>query len=157
MKAFFLLVVLTLLAATGAIAATDPFAGTWVLDPSRSEYPDGQCPKSMTIEMATLGGGVRYRSDATFADGRTIHAEYTANYNGNQVLVTGKRGFLLPVSLQRIDPRTVVASYTKGLLVIATSRRVVSEDGHQMTVTTTSTDASGKNLTTIGVYEKRPD
>jgi len=155
MKAACLFVLLTLLFVANATAATDPFAGTWVLDASRSEYPDGECPKTMTIEMDTVGKRVHYRSETIFADGRTAQAEYTADYDGNQVLVTGKRGLRLPASLKRIDERTVVASYTKGLLVIATSRRVVSEDGQQMTVTTTSQDASGKNVRTIGIYKRQ--
>jgi hypothetical protein len=155
MKALGVFAMLGLLGATGAIAATDPFVGKWVLETSQSNYPAGECPKSMTIEMETVGNGVRYRSDSTYGDGRTTHAEYTAEYGGNQVLVTGRHGFMLPVSLKRIDAHTVVASYTNGLMVVATSRRVVSQDGRQMIITTTSKDVSGQAVVTIGVYEKQ--
>jgi hypothetical protein len=103
-----------------------------------------------------VGKGVRYRSDATYANGSKVHSEYTADYNGNQAIVMGAHGMMLPVFLKRLDPYTVVASYTKSLMVVATSRRVVSRDGHLMTITTTSKDASGKPITTIGVYEKQP-
>jgi hypothetical protein len=139
---------------TSAMASTDPFVGKWVLDVRRSEYPAGSCPKSMVIEMEAVGRGVRYRSDATFANGGTIHSEYTADYDGNQALVMGARGMLLPVFLKRIDSHTVVASYTKALMVVATSRRVVSEDGRHMTITTISKAESGKGVKTFGVYEK---
>jgi hypothetical protein len=64
--------------------------------------------------------------------GGTVRSEYTAEYDGKQVIVRGSRGMLLPVSLKRPDSHTVIASYTKELHVVATSRRV----------------------TTVGVYEK---
>jgi hypothetical protein len=148
-------ILLLALLATAARASTDPFVSKWVLDVRLSEYPAGTCPATMTIEMEAAGNGIRYRSDATFANGNTVHSEYVANYDGNQVLVMGSRGMMLPVFLKRIDSNTVEASYTKALMVVATSRRIVSEDGRRMTITTTSKDPSGKTVTTIGVYEKQ--
>lgn len=138
-----------------AKAAPDPFAGKWVMDVKQSHYPAGTCPTSMTIEMEAVGRGVRYRSDAFFEGGRTSHSEYTADYDGNQAIVMGTRGMLLPVFLKRLDANTVEALYTKDLVIVATSRRVVSEDGQRMTITTMSKDASGKTVTTVGVYKKQ--
>lgn len=138
----------------GARAATDPFAGTWTLDVPRSTYPAGTGPATMTIEMESAGQGIRYRSDAIFANGRAVHSEYTADYEGNQAIVMGARGMMLPVFLKRIDANTVVASYTKDLTIVATSRRVISDDGRTMTITTNSKDPSGQNTTTIGIFLK---
>src|SRR5689334_8695068 len=86
--------------ATTAIASDDPFVGKWVLDVARSEYPAGSCPKTMVIEMESVGHGVRYKSDAVYADGKAVHAEYTADYDGNQAIVMGAHGMMLPVSLK---------------------------------------------------------
>src|SRR3954447_22981280 len=36
--------------------------------------------------------------------------QYTADYDGNQAMVKTKRGFLLPVTIKRIDARTARAS-----------------------------------------------
>jgi len=132
----------------------DPFAGTWKLNPQKSRYPHGACPKRMVIVMEPTGEGVRYRSETTYADGNSSRSEYTANYSGKQAIVVGSAGLLLPVSLKRLDADIVVASYMRGLQVVATSKRVVSKDGRLMTITTTSADKSGKNVTTIGVYDK---
>ena len=140
------------LVAAGAGAPNDPFVGRWVLDVTRSSYPAGASPRAMVIEMESTGNGVHYRSDTTDANDNRLHAEYTASYDGNQALVVGGRGMMLPVFLRRIDSRTVNASYTKGLVVVATSRRVVSEDGREMTITTASKDALNKGVTTVAVY-----
>jgi hypothetical protein len=140
-----------------AAASTDPFIGTWVLDSKQSSYPDHTCPKQMVIEMSPAPHGIRYRSDTSFTNGRTSHSEYTADYTGRQVLVWGTHGLMLPVSLKRIDSRTVVASYFKSVQVVAKSRRVVSHDGRRMTITTISKDRTGKNVTTIGVYKRQTE
>ncbi len=153
MKTLFLLTAIALLVSISA-ASTDPFVGKWVLDVQRSKYPKGTCPKRMVIEMKTVGPWIRYQSDATYANGATAHAEYTAEYNGKQSIVMGARGMLLPVFLRRINSYTVVASYTKALQVVATSRRTVSPDGRWMTITTTSTTGAGKKLITVGIYER---
>lgn len=141
-------------AATQA-SESDPFVGTWQLNRQKSHYPPGACPQSMVIVMEAAGTGIHYRSETTYADGRFMRAEYTADYNGKEVLVTGSAGLLLPVSLRRPDTHTVVARYTRALQVIAKSRRVVSRDGRFMTITTTSPGPTGKNLLSVGVYEKK--
>ena len=137
-----------------ALWATDPFVGKWTLNIQKSKYPPGTCPKRMVIEMDPAGQGIRYHSETTFANGSSTYSDYTADYNGKQAIVMGAHGMLLPVSLKRSSPNTVVASYTKSLQVVATSRRVVSPDGRLMTITTTSRDQSGKTATTVGIYER---
>jgi hypothetical protein len=108
----------------------------------------------MIIVMGKAGAGIHYRSETTYADGRFARADYTAQYDGPEVLVAGSTGFLLPVSLKRVDSHTIIARYSRGLQAVATSRRVVSRDGRFMTVTTTSPDSSGRSFTSVGVYER---
>jgi hypothetical protein len=132
----------------------DAFAGTWQLNPQKSRYQGATCPKRMVIVMACAGNGVRYRSETTYTDGHSSRSEYTANYDGREAIVMGSGGLLLPVSLKRLDEHTVVATYRRGGQTIATSRRVVSNDGRKMTITTNSPDQSGKNVRSIGVYER---
>ncbi|MGC2193049.1 MAG: hypothetical protein WA628_00130 [Terriglobales bacterium] len=142
------------LVATRATASTDLFLGEWKLNVQRSVYPAGTCPKQMTIEMTSTARGVRYHSSTTYANGTTTQAQYVADYNGKQAAVMGGRGFLLPVSLRRMDSRTVVASYMRGMQLIATSRRIVSSDGRTMTITTKSRLFTGKSMTSVGLYER---
>jgi len=157
MRAKYCAVAVILLLATAMASATDPFVGRWVLNPGLSKYPSGTCPKRMVIEMEGVDGGVRYRSDATYANGATAHSEYMAGYNGKQTLVMGNRGMLLPVSLKRPNSHLVLASYTRGLQVVATSRRVVSKDGRRMTITTVAKGKTGTGIKSVGVYEKQSE
>jgi len=144
------------LSASIAACAADPFAGTWRLNVRKSKYIPGTCPRSMTIEMEVAGNGVRYASETTQADGRMTRARYTASYDGTEAIVMATAGLMAPVSLRRIDDRTVVASYMRGMQVIATSRQSVSKNGRLMTIVTVSPDQSGRSVTNIGVYERLP-
>jgi hypothetical protein len=152
-KTFSLVVVFLLLCASAA-AETDPFLGKWKLDVRHSKYPAGNCPKSMVIEMQPAEQGVWYHSDTVYINGTEAHAQYTAEYDGKEVIVMSARGLMLPVSLKRIDARVVLASYARGMQVVATSKRIVSRDGKLMTITTVSNDSSGKPVTTVGVYTR---
>jgi hypothetical protein len=138
------------------VQAADSFTGTWVLNVDKSSYPPGARPKSMVIEMEPIEDGVRYLSTTVYNNGATSRAQYTATYDGKEALVQGSRGLLLPISLKRVDANTVIAAYKRGLKVVATSRRKISNDGRTMTITTVSPDKNGKNVTTIGVYYKKP-
>jgi len=149
--------VLVLIISATATPSTDPFLGKWILNPQLSKYPIGACPKHMTIEMESDCPGIYYRSDTTYANGTIAHSEYKAAYDGKSALVTGTRGMLLPVFLKRPSSHTVVASYTKALRVVATSRRVVSKDGQHMTITTVSRDQSGRAVTIVGVYDRQTE
>jgi hypothetical protein len=146
--------ILATLAATNAIASTDPFIGKWKLDISRSKYPGGTCPRSMVIEMRAAEHGISYHSDAFYRNGGEIHAQYTADYDGKQAMVSSAHGMLLPVSLKRINSHMVEATYRRGIEVVAVSRRVVSADGRSMRITTTSFERTGTSVTTLGVYTK---
>ncbi len=143
----------TIFLSPSILRAADPFLGKWSLDIQRSKYPPGACPRKMTIEMSQEGKGVHYHSETLMTNG-SVSADYTANYDGKTVIVMGGRGMLLPVSLKQPNPKVVVATYTSGFQVVATSRRVVSADNSMMTITTTSLDASGKSRTNIGVYRR---
>jgi hypothetical protein len=147
----------TLLLSIVATASSDPFVGKWTLDVQRSKFPAGACPTSMVIEMEAAEHGIRYHSETTYPNSSTTQSNYRAQYNGQQAVVMGARGMLLPVSLKKIDSHTVVASYTRLMQLVATSRRVVSADGKTMTITTVSKDPSGKRITTIGVYRRQSD
>jgi hypothetical protein len=102
---------IALLFGSTASAATDPFLGTWTLNLQKSKYPPGTLPKRMIIQMEAAGDGIHYRSQTIDASGRTSTAEYVAHYDGKEAIVQGRIGLLLPVSLKRLDPNTVEASY----------------------------------------------
>jgi hypothetical protein len=137
----------------GAEAAPDLFLGKWVLDQQASRYPGNSCPRQMTIVMSPEPRGIHYQSHTESSTGDVSDVEYTAAYDGKPVMVSGTRGILLPVSLQR-SGNAVTATYRSAFQVAATSQRVLSEDKNTMTITTVSHDAMGVSVTNVGVYRR---
>lgn len=139
--------------AWGVEGPDDPFLGVWKLDVRASHYPEKTCPKSMTIEMSRVARGVRYESHTEPMVGEPFDVEYTAEYDGKPVMVTGSKGILLPVSLQK-QGAAIVATYRNAFQVAATSERVLSEHNQTMTITTVSYDSLGNKVTNVGVYRR---
>ncbi len=137
-----------------ALAASDPFIGTWVMDPQRSRYEAGDLPQSMSIVMTSAGQGIYYRSQTTLSNGSHVSSAYTADYDGSVAMVLGTTGIMAPVSLRRVDDRTVECSYMKGLRVVASSRRVISENGATMTITTVSPGKDGATSTNVAFFAR---
>ena len=136
------------------LLAADPFVGKWSLDVKHSKYAAGPSPKLMTIEMSEEEHGVHYHSETVWMNGSTASADYTAEYDGQPVIVMGVKGMMLPVAVKRIKPNEVLATYTRGMRMVAASRRVVSAGGRTMTVTTTTWDESRRVMTNVGVYKR---
>ena len=136
------------------VQSGDPFLGNWKLDVAQSQYPTGALPRSMTIEMTPAGDAVHYHSETVSEKGAVSHADYVAGYDGKAVIVAGSHGLLLPIAIRRPGADTVIATYLRGLDVVATSRRVVSEKGALMIITTVWQDAAGKEVTSIGIYRR---
>ena len=135
-------------------AASDPFVGTWVMDPQRSRYESGDLPRHMVIVMSPTARGIHYRSDTTLSNGNRVSSEYNADYDGGLAMVVGTAGVMAPVSLKRVDERTIECSYMKGIRVVATSRRVISEVGSTMTISTVSPAKDGTTGTNVAVFDR---
>ncbi|MEO8347543.1 MAG: hypothetical protein ABI610_01425, partial [Acidobacteriota bacterium] len=87
-------------------------------------------------------------------DGKAVHNEWTGKFDGKDYPVIGD-----PTSdarvYKRVNNRTLALTVKKGGKVTATIRIAVSADGKTRTVTTRSTDSSGKKTKSTAVYDKQ--
>jgi hypothetical protein len=79
---------------------------------------------------------------------------YTAAFDGKDYPLTGSPTADM-VSLKRIDARTTDRTDKKGDKVATSLRRVVSQDGKTMTVTTKGTDAQGQAVNNVIIFDKQ--
>jgi len=145
----------TVLAATLLAQAPDPQVGTWKLNPAKSKYSPGPGPKSATTKIEAAGAGTKVVVDQVFADGTARHWEFTANYDGKDVPVTGNNPDVDTIARTRVDANTVKSTSKKGGKVTTTQTSAVSSDGKTRTVTTTGTNAAGQTVNNVAVYEKQ--
>ena len=131
MKKTLLLIAISLFALSAAARAQDPFIGTWKQNLAKSKYdPASGTPKAGTTvkREAVPGGGVKVTTDGTDAQGKPTHTEYTAKYDGKDNPLKGNANYDT-ISLRLTDPKTRIAVYKKGGMVVRMSRTTVSADG----------------------------
>src|SRR5215475_10250505 len=102
--AWTLVVVATMAVVLGQ--TSNPHVGTWKLNASKSKYTPGTGLKSGTATIEPAGSGVKTVVDGVQADGKATHYEYTANYDGKDVRITGEAPNGDTVALTRVDANT---------------------------------------------------
>jgi hypothetical protein len=123
----------------GAKSASDPFAGEWTADPSKSRQRQGMVLKVEPDDS----GGVRFLGDYS----------YTARFDGKPYDLRNSRNDT--VTLQLIDSHTVDAVYRRDDQVSQKDRWIVSADGQQMTMTSTGTMETGQRFTEKLLFKKQ--
>jgi hypothetical protein len=123
----------------GAKGASDPFAGEWTQDLSKTRLRQGLVLK---IEMDGTDG-VHFLGDFS----------YTAHFDGKQYDLRNSRNDT--VVLELVDPHTVDAIYRRDDQVVQKDRWLVSADGQQMTVSTTGTLETGQQITEKLLFKKQ--
>ena len=134
---------------------TDPRVGTWKLNVAKSKYDPGPAPQSQTLKVEASGKGEKITSEVVAADGKRTTTTYTANFDGKDYPISGSALGADKVSLKRIDARTSERTDKKNGKPVVTIRRVVSADGKTMTATSKGTNAEGKPMNNVAVFEKQ--
>jgi hypothetical protein len=123
----------------GAKVAADPMAGEWTQDLSKTRLRQG-----LPLKIEADGrDGVRFSGEFS----------YTARFDGKQYDLKNSRNDT--VTLQLVDPHTVDSIYRRGDQVAQKDRWVVSNDGQQMTLTTSGTFETGQRITEKLVFRKQ--
>jgi|RhiMethySRZTD1v2_1073278.scaffolds.fasta_scaffold83942_2 hypothetical protein len=145
--------------AAAALAADDPFLGTWKANVAKSAFSPGPPPTSVTVTIEPNGtNGIKVTVEAINAKGEKTVAHYSANYDGKEYpfVQTGAGAVSgQTVSLKRIDSHTVErTTYVEGKQLM-TEQWVVSQDGKTRTVTQTGTNAQGQAVHNVVVNDKQ--
>jgi len=131
----------------------NPQIGTWKLNEAKSKFAGKT--RNHTVVYETTGDQIKVTVDGVDESGGAVHNEWTGKFDGKEYPVTGDASSDAR-SYRMVDKHTLSLTGTKGGKQTLTGRIVVSADGKTRTVTTTSTDASGKKVTNVAVYDKQP-
>ena len=132
----------------------DSAIGTWKLNVEKSKYSPGPAPKSTTVKYEPAGKGVKATVEAVNADGSKMAYEYTANYDGKDVPLTGSPA-ADTVSLVRKDAMTTVRTDKKAGKAVGILTRVMAKDGKSFTVAVEGTNAKGEPVNNMLLFEKQ--
>jgi hypothetical protein len=137
-----------------AAQATDPLVGTWTLNVAKSTFSPGPGLKSGSVTFHAVPAGMHVMAEMMDAQGAAQKTEYTANYDGKDYPITGVAG-VDTVSLKKIDATTGERTDKKGGKVVGTWQRKVSADGKTLTVTQKGTDAQGRAVNNVLVFDRK--
>jgi len=73
--------------AVTALAADNPFVGTWKMNAAKSKF-SGPATKSFTTKMEAQENGIKCVQDVVGADGKAFQRIWAAKYDGNDYPVT---------------------------------------------------------------------
>jgi hypothetical protein len=133
--------------------AENPNMGTWKLNEAKSKIVAGT-PKNTTVVYEAAGDSVKATVEGVDAEGKPTHNEWTGKFDGKDYPVTGDPTSDMR-SLKKIDERTTELTVKKGGKVTMSGRVVVSADGKTRTLTLHGTNAAGKKVTSVAVYDKQ--
>ena len=88
------------------------------------------------------------------AEGKPTKAVFIHIYDGKQYPTTGVPG-IDSSAYTRVDANIVKFTRMNAGKVVQTGSHVVSSDGKALTVITSGTDASGREINNVAVYEKQ--
>jgi hypothetical protein len=142
-----------LLAAATVCLADNPHMGTWNLNEAKSKFSAG-ATKNKTVVYEAVGDKVKVTVDGVDAQGNATHSEWTGKFDGREYPVTGDPTSDVR-SYRRINARVLALTGKKDGKVTLTGRIVVSANGRTRTVTTNITDANGKRIKNVAVYDKQ--
>ena len=136
-------------------AQSDSMSGLWQVNVAKSKYDPGPPPKSQTVYFQGEGQNRKVTIVGITATGNPQLATFTEFVeDGKPHPVTGLAG-IDAQAYTRVDARTLNVSRLKDGKVIQTGTWVVSPDGKALTVTFTGTNANGRQVNNILIYDKQ--
>jgi hypothetical protein len=150
--------ILAVLFTPGLTAAqqSDPFVGIWKLNVAKSKFGPGTERKSETRVIESSPTGMKVSVDRTNADNSNQQYNYTTNFDGKPHPITGTAPYGADSIAATLGAsNTLSFKLIKGGQPVASGTSVVSADGKTLTLTSKGTDASGKTVSSVSVYDKR--
>jgi len=159
MKRVLTVVAVALLAVVGASslhAQSNPVAGTWKLNLTKSKFDPGPAPKSLTRKVEAQGDGLKYTFEGVGADGKALSYSFAVKFDGKDNPIMGSMpSGAESISAKKIDANNYEATLKKGGKVIGTSKVTIAPDGKVTTVDASGTNAAGAKTHDVQVYDKQ--
>jgi hypothetical protein len=135
-------------------AAKPAFVGTWKLNVAKSKYAPGPTPKSQTAVIDAVDGGMKVVSDRLETDGKTVHFEWTAKFDGKDYPVKGDPA-RDTVSVKKVDDYNLEITNKKAGKVTTTIKAAYAKDGKTRVETVTGTNTQGQAVNNVTAWDKQ--
>jgi hypothetical protein len=143
----------TAVAGLASAQAQNSINGTWKLNTAKSKYSAGPGPKDQTIKIEGTDAARKIAVDLTPATGDAVHWEVSGGA-GVSLPVVGTNPNADAYVFKRVNAATLEAQYMKEGKPTIKQTAVISADGKTLTVTGTGTDAQGRTVNNVAVYDR---
>ncbi len=116
-----------------AASAADPVLGVWKLNLSRSRYNPGPAPRSQTRTYVQTANGIQVTIRSIDTTGRSSTIEFPEKYDGKDYAVQGS-DVADALAMVRINDYMAEASMKHGGMVVATARRLITDEGKTLVI-----------------------
>ena len=140
--------------AVTAMAADNPFLGTWKLNADKSKISGADALQNVTVQYEMDGESMKASVQGTDAQGQAVNFTYEATLDGKPGTATGSSTFDT-IALQKVGTHVIRATAKKGAKVAYVDRRTVSTDGKTLTIARSGTDSKGKKYQSTLVFDKQ--
>jgi hypothetical protein len=147
-----LVIALTLFATN---VAADQSSGTWKMNAAKSKYNPGPAPQSLTLVIESDENNYKLDATGTDGNGKPLHVQYSAKFDGKDYPATGIEGGADSVSVRRIDANTIETMQKKDGKIVMLILSKVSKDGKTRTSTWSGKNADGKDVHNVVVFDKQ--
>ena len=130
----------------------NPHLGTWKLNEAKSKFA-GKA-RNHTVVYEAVGDQIKITVDGVDENGGAVHNEWTGKFDGKDYPVTGDSSADVR-SYRKRGTNTLELTNKKDGKATLTGRIVISRSGKTRTVTTTTTNAQGKKVTSVAMYDKQ--
>lgn len=151
-RRMFFVAALCVAAVVPALAA-DANLGTWKLNAAKSKFAPGS-PKNTSVVYTAAGESYKCVVDGEDGAGKATHNEWTGKFDGKDYAIVGD-----PTAdtraIEMVDAHNYKLTNKKGGKATTTGTITISADGKTRTLTTHATDAKGKEISNVAVYDKQ--
>ena len=140
-------------AARVSAQSADPVGGTWTLNVAKSKFSTST-PQSETRTYVVSGDSVTQKVDRVDSQGKPVHTQFTAKYDGKDYPVTGNPD-ADTIAVTRVDAHTIKGTLKKDGKPVIHTERSVAKDGKTLTVKVKGTNARGEKIDNVLVFEKQ--
>jgi hypothetical protein len=135
----------------------NPHLGTWKVNVAKSKRDPSATPLNATSTRkyeVFEGDGLKLTVDSVDANGKHVTGGWAGHFDGKPNKDLGNNPWD-SVAVKRVDAYTYEATQLSKGKVYSSNIASVSKDGKTLTVTSKRTDAAGKTITNITVYDKQ--
>lgn len=132
-------------------AHTDPFLGTWELDPETLDYQHGRPGRRAVYRIEPAAEGLHFILDCDDADGKRLEIRYGGPVDGRDQPIAGTDAVLV---LKRSDENNLESVVKRGGQVVDRWTREILPDGDTMRIVQHGFKPDGSAFRNTGLYRR---